>query len=278
MRKKFLIIIVNIFLSNVFCFSHGAEMHYEFLKSILFGTNKTITFNDKELEKLKLLDFSSRVAIDQYNGNYIDELNFLQSKGIKTISSIKLIDFSGNSHHQRYTHRGWTFSYVTNTGNWGLRKKLILDTTKKIFSFDSNEQHDAFSALLYYVHILGDHDGDSISNTMDRIALGGRSDKLDILSELTNIYLPKLFKNQKKEVNSLCEKLISINNKCSKLLIRKGDGYDDRNVKRDVKDLSEPEYEIYISYAKETLKALAEYIPILLKNEKWFIKVFPSCK
>ena len=278
MKKKALIHIAVICFINALCFSHGAEMHREFLRAVLFGTNSTITFNNKELEKLQLLDFSSRVAIDQYNGSYGMELSFLQSKGIKTISSISEIDYSGNSHHQRYTHRGWTFSYVTGTGNWALRKKLMLDTTGKVFSFDSNEQHDAFTALIYYIHILGDHDGDSISNTADRIALGGRSDKLDILDELSNIYLPKLFKNQKADVNTLSEKLTSINYKCSSLLRRKGEGYEDRSVKRNVKELSDEEYKIYQKYANDTLNALAEEIPFLLKKEKWFIKVFPSSK
>ena len=278
MKKKFLILIVVSCFINTLCFSHSAEMHYEFLKAVLFGNNTAITLNDKEQDRLKLLDYSSRVAIDQYNGSYGMELRYLQSKGIKTISSINEIDYSGNSHHQRYTHRGWTFSYVSSTGNWALRKKLMLDTSGKIFSFDSNEQHDAFTALMYYIHILGDHAGDSIANTMDRIALGGRSDKLDILDELANIYLPKLFKNQKSEVNNLCEKLLSINYKCSNLLRRKGEGYDDRNVKRDVKELTAEEYKIYQKYANDTLNALAEEIPILLKNEKWFFKAFPSYK
>ena len=102
--------------------------------------------------------------------------------------------------------------------------------------------------------------------------------KVDILDELANIYLPKLFKNQKSEVNNLCEKLLSINYKCSNLLRRKGEGYDDRNVKRDVKELTAEEYKIYQKYANDTLNALAEEIPILLKNEKWFTKAFPSYK
>lgn len=274
MIKKILIILI--FFSNFYCFSHNFVTHDDFFKKVLFGRDIQLSF--KEQEKMTLLNYSSRVAIDQYNGSCEKELNYLKSKGIKTISSIENIDFTGNSHHQRYTHRGWNFHYATNTGNWSLRKNLMLDTTKKIFSFISTEQHDAFTALVYYVHILGDHDGDKISNTMDRIPLGGRSDNIDILSELTSIYLPKLFKNQKIEANNLCERLQSINRKCANLLKRKGPGYDDRNVKRDVKELSEEEYMIYQSYAKETLKILAEEVPMLLKNEKWFWKEFPSIK
>lgn len=278
MKKKFTIVLIVLSFINMLCFSHGAEKHYEFLITVLFGANSAIAPSYKELDKLKLLDFSSRIAIDQYNGSYEMELNYLQSKGVKAVSSIREIDYSGNSHHQRYTHRGWTFPYANEKGNWALRKKLMLDTTAKVFYFDSNEQHDAFTALMYYIHILGDHDGDSISNTMDRIALGGRSDKADILDELANIYLPKLFKKQKSDVNTLCEKLISINYKCANLLRRKGEGYDDRNVKRDAKDLTDEEYKIYQKYANDTINVLSEEIPKLLKNEKWFTKAFPSYK
>lgn len=274
MKKKLLFLVIFQVYINSFCFSHGAEKHDEFFKLVLFGAD--ISLSEKEIDKLTLLDYSSRVAIDQYNGSYKIELNFLKSKGIQTIAQLKFIDYSSNSHHQRYTHRGWTFSYVTETGNWPLRKQLILDTSRKVFSFKSSEQNDAFAALIYYVHILGDHDGDKISNTMDRIALGGRSDKLDILDELSNIYIPKLFKNQKMEVNALCEKLRSINYKCSNLLRKKGDGFNDRNVKRDAIELSAEEYKIYQEYAKETLRILAEEIPVLLKKEKWFVKTFPS--
>lgn len=273
MKKKVVALVCFLFVISFLCYSHGAEKHDEYFKLVLFGSD--VGLDAKENEKLILLDYASRVAIDQYNGSYEMELNFLKSKGIKTISSLNMIDYTGNSHHQRYTHRGWNFSYVSETGNWPLRKQLLLDTTRKVFTFDSNEQHDAFTALMYYIHILGDHDGDNISNTMDRIALGGRSDKLDILDELS-IYIPKLFKNQKTEANALCEKLQSINRKCSSLLRRTGESYDNRNVKRDVKELSSEEYKVYQGYAKETLKVLSEEIPKLLKNEKWFIKTYGS--
>lgn len=275
MKKKIVALICLLFGISFFCYSHGVEKHDEFFKFVLFGSD--IGLDEKENEKLILLDYASRVAIDQYNGSYEMELNFLKSKGIKTISRLDLIDYTGNSHHQRYTHRGWTFSYVSETGNWPLRKQLMLNTTRKVFAFDSNEQHDAFTALMYYIHILGDHDGDNISNTMDRIALGGRSDKLDILDELS-IYIPKLFKNQKAESNALCEKFQSINRKCSALLRRKGEGYDDRNVKRDVKELTPEEYKVYQGYAKETLRVLSEEVPKLLRNEKWFTKAYTSVK
>ena len=259
-----------------FAFSHGAAMHDEIFYYILF--EQDVQLNTKEQEKMSLLYYSSRVAIDQYNGSYENELNYLKSKGIKTIPDIAVIDYTGNSHHQRYTHRGWTFEYSRDLGNWVARKQLILDTTQKVFSFESEEQHEAFSAFMYYIHILGDHDGDKKDNSMDRIALGGRADQIDILDELSSIYLPKLFKSQKDKVNYLCERLQNINRKCSNLLRRTGDGYDDRNVKRDVKELSDEEYIIYQRYAKETLKVLTEEVPNLLLNEKWFVKAFPSVK
>lgn len=274
MIKKIYVCLIISFILPFSCFAHGAEIHDKYFQKIIFGDN--IQLSMKEQEKIKLLNYSTRIAIDQYNSSYESELNYLKSKNIKTITSIKEIDFTSNSHHQRYTHRGWNFSYVTTTGNWDLRKQLMLDTTKELISFPSKDIHDAFTALMYYVHILGDHEGDKISNTMHRIALGGRNDKIDILDELSNIYIPILFKNQNTEI--ICNKLQVINRKCAILLRRTEKGYEDRNKKRDVIELTEEEYKQYQKYAKDTLKILSEEIPILLKNEKWFTKVFPSAK
>ena len=269
--KKYFVLLFLFF--PFLCFSHDSDEHDYIFKMVLFGSD--ITLQPAEQEKLKMLNNASHIAIDQYNGRYENELNFLKKKRIKTIESIADIDFTFNSHHQRFTHRGWTFSYASSKGNWPKRKQLILDTTDKVFKFNSNEQHDAFSALLYYIHIIGDHDGDNKVNSIDRIPLGAEPDKLDILDELANIYLPRLFKNQI-AVNELCDKLQKTNRKCAILLRRHGEGYEDRNVKRDVIDLTEEEYKIYQQYAKDTIKVLEEYIPVLLKNEKWFCKSFPS--
>lgn len=271
MSKKLYVVLIVFLIFSFSCFSHGADIHDEYFQKVLFGNNLQLSKNEQE--KIKLLNYSTRIAVDQYNGSCERELNDLKSNGIKTITSIKEIDFTSNSHHQRYTHRGWNFSYVTTTGNWDLRKQLMLDTTRKVFSFSSNDKHDAFTALMYYIHILGDHEGDKISNSMDRIALGGRTDRIDILNEL-NLYIQILFKNQNTEI--ICSKLQSLNRKCTSLLRRTEKGYEDRNVKRDVTELSEEEYKMYQKYAKDILKILNEEIPILLKNEKWFIKAFPS--
>lgn len=275
MKKKIVALICFLIGISFFCYSHGAEKHDEFFKFILFGSD--VGLDAKENEKLILLDYASRIAIDQYNGSYEYELNFLKSKGINTITSIKDIDYTSNQYHQRYTHLGWTFSYPRDVANWELRKKLLLATTNKVFKFNSNEQHDAFAALMYYIHIIGDHHGDDKNNAYCRMALGGRSDSLDILDELS-IYIPRLFKKQKSEANALCERLQTINQKCSALLKRKGEEYDDRNVKREVMDLTPEEYKTYQRYARDTLKVLSEEVPNLLRNEKWFTKVYSSVK
>lgn len=274
MIKKIFCLFSIFFCFPFLCFSHGQEQHDEYLSKVFFG--KELQLKPAEEEKLKLICFSSRIAIDQFNGKYVEELEFLKSKKIRTISSIDEIDYTGNQYHQRYTHRGWTFSYVLDKGHWLLRKQLLTDTTAKVFPIKNENQKDAFSALVYYVHILGDHDGDDITNTMCRIALGGRADKLDILDELANVYIPALFYDQKENTDSVCKKLKAINRKCNRLLLRTGEGFDDRNVRRDVSELTPEEYLIYQNYAYETLKVLSQEIPLLLKNEKWFTKAFPT--
>ena len=73
----------------------------------------------------------------------------------------------------------------------------------------------------------------------------------------------------------MAEKLQKVNNKCDKLIRRKDENH---VMRRDVNELSDEEYKTYQKYAKETFNILFEDVPKLLKNEKWFIKAFPSAK
>ena len=83
MIKKIYVSLIIFLILNDSCFSHGAIVHDEYFQKVLFGNN--IQLSIKEQEKIKLLNYSTRIAIDQYNGSYENELNYLKSKSIKTI-------------------------------------------------------------------------------------------------------------------------------------------------------------------------------------------------
>ena len=86
--------------------------------------------------------------------------------------SIQDIDFKGNSTHRRYTHKGWNYTYSGEQDkgqNWPLRKTILVNTVEKVFGMDGlwgavsslwdttgEEWADAFAAMLYYLHVLGD--------------------------------------------------------------------------------------------------------------------------
>lgn len=91
--------------------------------------------------------------------------------------------------HRMYTHQGWNSVKYSNKEFWDVRKKILLEASQQSL-FDvsplnipwfsdfisklsgPDEQCDAFCALVYYVHILGDH------------LEGDKPDKLDALEPL----------------------------------------------------------------------------------------------
>jgi hypothetical protein len=110
-------------------------------------------------------------------------MDYLQEKQAilkwNTIPNFRTFLTPGGSSHGYYTHLGWDhiyadneYSYFCNT-RWKTRKEIFLDVLSKAFNFSlfSGGKKDSLGALFYYVHILGDHEDDSITNAHTRIPI-----------------------------------------------------------------------------------------------------------
>jgi len=278
----------------LFCFSllplfaSDESVHNQQLERVLFGSSYTLS--EKGQKNLTALEEALYLSIDLFNGTtynngqaqrYIDDLRRF---GVKKIPDLDSIDFTAGSEHQRYTHRGWDWiDYPRNIRGydfqqiWTLRKEnVLLATIDKIFNFKRNEmiKHDSFAALMYYIHILGDHIGDSKRTYTDRMAISPRPDyrfnrsgenanNPTIYTELL-YHLPRLFREQAESVPAPFD---------YQMLIR----FLERNKNRTFPTgttISDEEYAELQSFAQETLNALCRYIPALLRNEDFFKRAF----
>jgi hypothetical protein len=82
-----------------------------------------------------------------------------------------------------YSHLGWSHVYPESLGyygstiypnkTWEVRKKLLCDALGKIFDFSIFEgtKKNSLGALFYYVHILGDHEENTIGTAHTRIPI-----------------------------------------------------------------------------------------------------------
>ena len=285
----FILSISTLFSISVICLTHGKDEHDSIIENILFGNPNYCKFLQTDSTPYKSLeDLENAVAlcVDQYGGSYSDLLSKLKAHKIHGLpESIDAIDFTSNQHHRRYTHRGWNFNYSTNDlGHWNIRKNILLQTVNHVFSFqkyagtwgilginrdfDFTEQCKAFSAFLYYLHIIGDLEDSKTKNVVigDIIPLvrehPGEGNE-DIFWELKRI-LPIVLKDSSKInsrlYNSLILDLDSLSNEAKEL--EKAGGMNDENFK------------YYHDVVERLINKLVTKIPILLKDEPFFKKVF----
>jgi hypothetical protein len=156
------------------CSAHGLAGHNDEFFKILFGdNNKCLSakaqYNFDLLCKAAFLtlDYTTQ---DQGARFYAD----LKNSGVKGMVPLESISFSGNQYHQKYTHMGWESYYgAGNKGNWTGRKDILLKAVANICNFKTEEKikNDAFAALVYEIHILGDHIGDMDATRYTRIRL-----------------------------------------------------------------------------------------------------------
>ena len=89
----------------------------------------------------------------------------------------------GGSYHGEYSHLGWNHVYAPETQRkWIVRQNILRDALSKQFDFSllnflpfvtnqNRQKLDSLAALLYYVHILGDHEGDTLTTVRTRIPI-----------------------------------------------------------------------------------------------------------
>lgn len=297
--SKFLaaiLVLSTVLCGNADAYAHDGTEHNKELEKVLFGENfvKKSKSNDFK-EKLNYIEEAAYFCIDQFNHNGEARFNALKKKmfPLKAVSfsGKNGIDFSaassGEKSHRNYTHRGWNNEEVNfpplNIANWQARKEILLETVNGVFPFGfrSNKitgfssQCDAFCQLIYYVHILGDHEEDVVQvkekigygfdtpsdyKAKDqKMEIGGRHDKNDIISNLEES-LKVLFQNQ--DCTKLIRELDDLNKQAGEIYNSRWGAYNEEN------------YVKYEELAQKVLNVLSENVPQLLANEEFFNKVF----
>lgn len=280
MKQKIVVLMSIIVILSAVLSSASAsdkDVHDGYMLQVLFGKNfSEENYSEKELQGIEALEAASYLAVDQYNGNGTEELKILSDYRVPSLPrSISEIDFSGNQYHRRYSHRGWLGPYNNkdrpypdDKAHWNTRKEILLQTTKKVFGFNDSQSriNDSLSAVIYYIHILGDHivETDYQKMNSDMIGVGGRNDQYDIIHQLI-YHFDVLFTSltSTNRYNSFRSQLRLLNNEFSDLVNKDG------GVNTYEKQAA------YSGLAKKLMDLLIKHVPELLQEEAYFSKVFP---
>jgi hypothetical protein len=142
-------------------------------------------------EVLHVLTHALQLAIDSsengiptaqyYRDKLMDWRRKYRLKPIPDVSEF-IAPRSSLAEHEWYTHLGWDHEYEEQTQQrWLNGKQILLDTVGSVFDFSpldlvsarlfKKDKKDSFAALLYYVHILGDHEANSVTDAHTRLPL-----------------------------------------------------------------------------------------------------------
>lgn len=259
-------------------YSKGGEEHKKDYIAVLFGT---VPSSSPEADAAGALAAAAYLTIDHYKADKGQkQLETLKKYGIKNLPSLEDISIEGSGKHRVYAHNGWDSEYHALRDKsrysdalwqkkWKLRKEIIEKTVNDIFDFDwwsgipvignqlpsSSEECDSFCALIYYIHLLGDHvETETMNEYRLLMPLGGRYFSDTIVSEL-EYHCEILFENQidTNAYSRLEDKLNEVDNAC----LKTGE-ITDRNIKSNQK------------LADDLLDELKKDIPELLENESFF--------
>lgn len=272
-RSKWLVVQLSILLvlGNILqaSFAYERDDHDAYMSDVLFKNFKEVKNDSRIANEIKALECASYLVIDQFNNNGQKDLDFLLDYGVKGIpSDVSDISFNASgTTHRSHTHRGWDCQQYSVTKElWPIRKQILLNSADKIFDFKGNEaQKESFCALIYYIHILGDHMDDTsylIKNGL-KMDVGGRIDKEDIIHELLK-HIKIVFADQKHthKYRSLTGALERYNSRLAKIVRSEG------GINTDEK------FEQKQEYTKNLKELLTMYIPEMLKEEAFFSEIF----
>ena len=288
---------ITVSITSTPALAFGAEKHDDYLEQALFGVKMSFD-NETEEKNMQALEYASFLCIDYTKDNTQSSAGqtaytFLDDFGISALpDSLSTIEGPGGSSHRQYTHFGWQQGYQNDSedkANWEARKALLLSTTNKAFDFgwfskkfsgrlwfDYDAKCDSFSALIYYVHILGDHIYTKSINTANDMIPLSRSNpsisKPSLIYELKRhipIILADQLKNSKnipRNYTALMSKIDTIDVEARRILNRDGTLSTDTDISA------------YNDCAQELMDVLIDYLPPLLEKEKFFTEAFPSIK
>lgn len=249
--------------------AHERKQHDEIMMNVLFRKYEYAREDSMVQNELDVLTSACYLAIDQFNSYGQSDLDALINYGVKDIpKDIKEIGFSASGrNHRDFTHRGWDFSYSGEMKTkWPVRQNIMRSTVASVFNMDVEDKRvECFCELLYYIHILGDHEDDesyTISNGR-KIDVGGRHDKNDIIHKLLEVF-KELFSEQRNthKYRALISNLQQINSELSELINSEG-GVN-----------SEEKFAEHQKLVEKTIEILSLYVPEMLKGESFFNDVF----
>lgn len=269
--------------------------HDELMEMVLFGKKikKHPIPVDAQEKAVITIETASYLCLDQLNGVGMDRLQKLIDYGIRPIpSSIDDINIDAwGWNHRKYTHKGWNYNQYESMDIWNKRKEILLSTTNWIFDFGKlsgrsilgfkvpyTKQCEAFSEFVYDIHVLGeylemksitDHQG-NIKQKEDKSQImpfardNAQNEQPDILFSLLHC-IDRMFSKKVKDnyyYGRLVRELNMIALEARKLVNSSGCLETDE------------QFQQYKQYCEKTKNTLIEYIPDLLKQEKFFADVF----
>lgn len=249
--------------------AHERKQHDEIMLTILFRKYDYARTNSAVQDDIDAITAACYLTIDQFNSYGQKDLDLLLNYGVSDIpKNVSEIGYSASGkNHRDFTHRGWDFPYTSEMKTlWPKRQTILRNTVNSVFDFNGNSKKaDSFCELLYYIHILGDHEDDTsytISNGR-KIDVGGRHDKEDIIHKLIDLFAV-LFADQSSthKYRGLTTNLRHINSKLSKLVNSQG-GIN-----------SEEKFQQHKELVQDLIEILSLYVPEMLKEERFFNDVF----
>ena len=304
MKKRivatFLLLVVV--MGSALAFAHDKQgEHDKDLKYALFGLQeKVLSGNEKRI--FNAISNAAALAIDQFStndsqawkeGTYNELQNDLQKLGLPALAD-SFDNLNLNSRiaadgknitantHRKYTHLGWNYRNYPNEDFWVKRKQVLLHTVnwmlfndKALFSrvlwlsdaiYSPSEQCEAFCAMVYYIHILGDHIEGNVPEKLT---------DLEPLIQYTSLSTPGIIAELKEQLA-----IVFIAQKGSWTYAAMMEELSDLKIKAEQNcgmwgavDTIE-KCAINQEYANELLQILSAYLPNLLKNEPFFYNHF----
>lgn len=290
MKKRLLAIVVLAFLILVNAspaFAHGAGEHWQEMRLILFGDENYNAGKSQAIkDRINILQYASQVCIDQFGkDNCKASLIRLHELGVvrlpKTIDEITLYPLHND--HRGYSHLGWDFDYSEYDDErnpdwtkrvWPKRQEILLSAVEKVFNFNGlpdftdrilgnyTDQGRAFTKLLYYIHLLGDHieyTASSYEKGKDQVIplAGTREDSLigEVLEILPILFPEQNYSSLERELQDLNTQIVGLTNNPEQL---------------------KADFDPYHQKAIKVKETLSRYLPELLRNEKYFSNAFPT--
>lgn len=249
--------------------AYERKKHDKIMTDILFGKYDYARTDNATKDELSAITSACYLTIDQFNSYGQKDLDVLVNYGVKNLpKSVSEIGYKASGrNHRDFTHRGWDYAYTGEMKTiWPARQDVLRNTMAKVFDMDVDDrQLEAFCELLYYIHVLGDHEDDEsylISNGR-KIDVGGRHDNEDIIHKLLDVF-KVLFKDQRQthKYIGLTSNLQQIDSKLDDLINSQG------GINTDEK------FQQHQVLVRKLIEILSLYVPEMLKEEPFYNDVF----